>query len=137
MTAEQNPRRLRLRPHSILCAQFLELETPDQGEALRTLAHQIREQLRSGTDTLIEVVEDIDDMCQACSLFKDGRCQNPQGNENESRKWDFAVLRDLGMSYGDKLTAGAFWTLIHEKAPLPLCRTRCQFRSHCKVFSLR
>jgi len=137
MTANPGPVELRLRPHHIMCEPFMVLETFDRGEAFNTLANRIREALESQADTLIEVVEGTDDLCQKCPLCKNGRCQSPDGDEDAVRKWDAIVLKGMAISYGDRLTAGHLSALIKQKAPLPLCLTKCRWRDNCRGMSSR
>ena len=133
MAARQGSEELRLRPHHIMCEPFLALETFDRGEAFNTLATRIKEALESQADTLIEVIEGVDDLCQTCPLCRDGRCQSPDGDENAVRKWDAIVLRGMEISYGDRLTAGHLSALIKQKVPLPLCLTKCRWKNACRV----
>jgi hypothetical protein len=137
MTAGQEPVELRLRPHHIMCEPFMVLETFDRGDAFNALATRIKEALESQADTLIEVIEGTDDLCKECPLCKDARCQSPDGDETAVRKWDAIVLRGLGISYGDKLTAGRLMALIRQKLPLPLCLTKCRWKNACRVMLSR
>jgi hypothetical protein len=120
-----------------MCEPFLALETFDRGEAFNALANHIRESLESQADTLIEVIEGVDDLCQACPLCQNGRCQSPDGDENAVRKWDAIVLRGMAISYGDRLTAGHLSVVIRQKVPLALCLTKCRWRNNCRVMSSR
>ena len=135
MTSNQHPAELRLRPHHIMCEPFLVLETFNRGEAFNILANRIKESLESQADTLIEVIEGVDDLCQACPLCRDARCQSPDGDENAVRKWDAIVLKGMAISYGDRLTARHLLALIKQKAPLPLCLTKCRWRNNCRMMS--
>jgi hypothetical protein len=137
MTVKPSAADLRLRPHHIMCEPFMVLETFDRGEAFNTLATRIKEALESQADTLIEVIEGTDDLCQTCPLCRDARCQSPDGDETSVRKWDAIVLRGLGISYGDRLTAAHLMTLIKQKVPLPLCLTKCRWKNACRVTSSR
>ena len=137
MTASQEPAELRLRPHHIMCEPFLALETFDRGEAFNALATRIKEALESQADTLIEIIQGTDDLCQTCPLCRDARCQSPDGDETSVRKWDAIVLRGLAVSYGDRLTAAHLMTLIKQKVPLPLCLTKCRWKDACRVMSPR
>jgi len=137
VTASQGLVELRLRPHHIMCEPFMVLETFDRGEAFNTLATRIKEALESQADTLIEVHEGTDDLCQFCPLCRDARCQSPDGDETAVRKWDAIVLRGLEISYGDRLTASHFMALIKQKLPLPLCLTKCRWKSVCHVMLSR
>ena len=113
------------------------LETFDRGEAFNALATQIKEALESQADTLIEVIEGPDDLCQECPLCRDARCQSPDGDETSVRKWDAIVLKGLAISYGDRLTAGHLMALIKQKVPLPLCLTKCRWKNACHVMLSR
>ncbi|MDM8000383.1 MAG: DUF1284 domain-containing protein [Dehalococcoidia bacterium] len=137
MTASQRPVELRLRPHHIMCEPFMVLETFDRGEAFNALAARIKEALESESDTLIEVIEGTDELCQTCPLCRDGRCQSPEGDETAVRKWDAIVLQGLGISYGDRLSAGDLMRLIKRKLPLKLCLTKCRWKNACRVMLSR
>ena len=137
MTSKPGPEELRLRPHHIMCEPFMVLETFDRGEAFNTLATRIKEALESQADTVIEVTEGTDDLCQTCPMCRDARCQSPDGDETAVRKWDAIVLRGLEISYGDRLTAGHLMALIRQKLPLPLCLTKCRWRPVCRVMLSR
>lgn len=136
MDKNQKPERLRLRPHHVFCERFSPWSVPERGGLFVESEHRIRETLRSGTDTLVEVIEGVDRLCQACPLCRDDGCQSPEGNEDAVRKWDGFILKDLGIAYGDRMTAQGLRMLIDEKAPLPFCRTRCRLRDGCNVFHL-
>ncbi len=84
--------------------------------------------------TPVEVIEGVDVLCKVCPLCQNERCQSPQGNEDEVRKWDADILRGLEISYGDSITADRFRTLIGKKAPFIFCHTRCKWREGCSVF---
>ena len=133
MAVEHRPGELRLRPHHIMCEQFLSIAAFDRGEAFNTMAHRIKDALRLETDTSIEMIEGVDDLCQTCPLCQRGLCQSPQGDETQVRRWDAVVVKGLGISYGDRMTAGGFSALIRQKVPLSLCLTRCRWKSECRV----
>jgi len=137
MAIDQRPAELRLRPHHIMCEPFMVLETFERGEAFNSLAKHIKESLESESDTLIEVIEGTDDLCQECPLCRDARCQSPDGDETSVRKWDAIVLRGLEISYRDRLTAGHLMALIKQKVPLQLCLTKCRWKNACRVMMSR
>ena len=127
---------IRLRPHNIFCVRFTAPSTPERGEEFNQVEHKLRETLQSGTNSLIEVIEGTDDLCQICPLYQNARCQSPEGDEDEVRKLDFIILKGLGISYGDKMSVKEFRTLMDEKAPLAFCQTRCRLKEGCGVFQL-
>ena len=135
MTENESVQRLRLRPHHLFCEAFSPWNLPERGEVFNEVENNVREVLKSGIDTCIEVVEGIDDLCNVCPLCQSGRCQSPQGNEDQVRKWDAIILKGLGISYGDETTAQRIRLLIGGKSPLAFCYTRCKAKSVCKVFS--
>ncbi len=127
---------IRLRPHNILCVRFAALSLPERGEKFNQVEHELRETLQSGTNLLIEVIEGTDDLCQVCPLCQDARCQSPEGDEDEVRKFDAIILKGLGISYGDKMTVEELRALMDEKAPLAFCQTRCRLKEGCGVVQL-
>ncbi|MEW6614907.1 MAG: DUF1284 domain-containing protein [Thermodesulfobacteriota bacterium] len=124
----------RWRPHHIYCEPFMAGSFPDRGERFDRIGNKIRETMQSGTDTIIEIIEGVDELCQTCPLCNNNRCQSPNGDEDAVRKWDTIVLKGLGVSYGEKRTAREFRSLIKQKAPLDFCRTRCPWKDACTVF---
>jgi hypothetical protein len=118
-----------------MCEPFLVPEAFQRGEAFNTLAKRIKESLESQADTLIEVIEGTDDLCQECPLCRDSRCQSPDGDETAVRRWDAIVLKGMEISYGDRLTAKHLSALIKQKVPLPLCLTKCRWKNACRVMS--
>jgi len=87
-------------------------------------------------DTIIEIMEGVDELCQVCPDFSDDRCCSPLGDEEEVRKWDAVILNNLGVLYGDKMTVRELRSLIEQKAPLQFCRERCSWKERCSVFDL-
>ena len=133
MDSKALPDGMRLRPHHIMCEPFLMVEVFDRGEAFDSVANHIKRSLESRSDTPIEVIEGPDDLCRECPLCRDTRCQSPDGDETAVRKWDAIVLKGLGISYGDRLTAGQLMALIEEKVPIPLCLGKCRWKSACRI----
>lgn len=83
-------------------------------------------------NSLITVAEGVDELCRQCLYCVDGRCNSPQGNEDEVRKWDAILLKELGLSLGSCLTSGEWQGLIKQKIPFKLCQ-RCQWKQVCSV----
>jgi hypothetical protein len=133
MTSGQGAADLRLRPHHIMCQPYMILETFDRGETFNSLAKHIKEVLESQEETLIEVTQGVDDLCQECPLCRDGGCRSADGDETEVRKWDAIIKRELGISHGDRLTAGYLRRLTRQKVPLKLCLTKCRWKNACRV----
>ena len=136
MTDDQDIELLRLRPHHMFCEGFLGAEFPERGEEFGKIEHTIRETLTSGVETVLEVMEGPDLLCQSCPLCRDGRCQSPGGNEEEVRKWDAKILKGLGIAYRERKTVQEFRALIMQKAPLVFCQTKCPWRESCRVFDI-
>jgi len=133
MVANQSGRISKWRPHHIHCEPFFAINFPDRGENFIQIEHKIKETMRTGTDTLIEVIEGVDELCQACPLCQDNRCHSPNGDENAVRKWDAVILKGLGISYGQKMSAQKFRLLIKEKAPMAFCINKCRWRDNCTL----
>ena len=122
------------RPHHIFCLPHFMANFPERGKTFNQTELRIKETIRSGSDTIIEVIEGVDELCQTCSFCQDDGCQSPNGNEDAVRKWDKIILNGLGISYGERRTAKEFRNLIDKKAPLTFCRTRCPWKDQCSVF---
>ena len=134
---QNSPDGIRLRPHHAFCEAFSPWSIPERGEAFNSLEQQIRQELKSGSDTLIEVISGVDDLCQKCQFCQDGRCQSPEGDEDKVRRWDDIVLKGMEISYGARLTARELSRLTGQKAPLTFCRTRCKMRNGCSSLSVK
>jgi len=114
----------------------LKVVIPDRGEEFERLSQKRRDTIEKEDDVLVEMIEGIDELCQVCPDCRDGRCQNPRGDEEAVRKWDGIILRGLEINYGETRTSKDWRMLINEKAPLNFCKTRCPYRSSCTVFHL-
>ena len=122
------------RPHHLFCVPHFTTIFPERGKTFNQRELTIKETIRSGTDTIIEVIEGVDELCQACSFCQDDGCRSPNGNEDAVRKWDKIILKGLDIFYGERKTAKEFRVLIDKKAPLEFCRTRCSWKDQCAVF---
>ncbi len=127
---------VRLRPHHLFCNRFLLVDNLVRGEDFARAVHELQALTQSESDVVVIVAEGPDQLCSACPDYKNGRCENPMGNEEEVRKWDARIRQGLGVSSGDRITVRALLELIEEKAPLDFCRDRCPWRAFCKVFSV-
>jgi hypothetical protein len=134
MTFGKNIEILRLRPHHILCDRFLPLNNLNRGEEFNQAMHAIRERTTSESNSIITIVEGPDQLCEACPVCKNNRCESPYGNEEEVRKWDSKIIKGLEISYGKKISVREIHTLINKKTPLEFCLTRCPWKTVCNVF---
>ena len=64
------------------------------------------------------VIEGVDELCQVCPLCVDERCSSPLGNEDEVRKWDAILLKELVLPFGSCLTSSEWRALIEQKTRL-------------------
>ena len=126
-------KKVRFRPHHIFCERFLKVEVPNRGEEFEQVSQKVRDIIERQEDVIVEIIESIDELCQACPDCRDGRCQNPRGNEEAVKKWDDIILKGLEINYGEARTSKDWRILIHQKAPLNFCKSRCPFRSSCTV----
>ena len=138
MSSNQYKKELKLRPHHAFCMQFLRIDdfpTHVQGSAAQTNLDKITATLKSSPDTLITLVKGMDDICCVCPFYLDDRCQYPLGNEEETRKWDAIVLKELCLSYDANITVEQLHALTTEKSPLTFCRTKCPYSKICNMFN--
>lgn len=126
----------RLRPHHVFCKTFLTLDFPERSGEYKRVSLAIKELIESNSDAMIEIIQGVDELCRSCSDCRVDRCESPNGNEDEVRKWDAIILKGLGVSYGEKLTIQELSEIIGRKAPLDFCRTRCPWKANCTVFNL-
>lgn len=124
----------RLRAHHIYCVPFLRLDAPERGAKYREIKGRIRQAMREEQQGTIEIIEGVDELCLACPLGALGRCESPNGNEEEVRKWDALVLKGLGLSPGSVVSVQRLRELARDKPTIPLCR-RCRWRGSCERVS--
>jgi hypothetical protein len=134
MTSDEKQETLRLRPHHIFCGRFLPLENLIRGEEFASAMKKIKELTQLESDLIITVTEGPDQLCKSCPEYRNGRCESPIGSEEAVRRWDSRILKGLGISYGQEITARALLALINDKAPLDFCQTRCPWKAFCGVF---
>lgn len=126
--------KVKYRPHHLFCERFLNVEIPDRGEEFEQVSRKIKETLERQDDIGVEVIEGIDELCKVCPDCDGEHCKNPKGDEEAVRKWDGIILRGLGVNFGETMMSKEWRILIHQKAPLAFCETRCPFRLSCTVF---
>lgn len=133
MAPGKDQEKLRLRPHHILCNQFLPLDNLNRGQEFDLVLERMRALTRSESDLIVIVTEGPDQVCDACPDYRDGRCESKNGDEEAVRKWDSKIVRGLGISFGAEMTVSALLALIREKAPLDFCESRCPWKAFCQV----
>jgi len=132
LNTDNDSEAIRLRAHHICCIPFWDTVFPERGEEFLRVEENIKEMIRSGSDAPVTVVEGVDNLCRECPLCSDDRCQSPRGNEDEVRKWDALLLREMELPFDTCLTAGEWRVLIAQKVPYQLCR-RCQWQTECQA----
>lgn len=123
---------LQLRAHHICCMRFVKVTFEERGPEFRRVMDKIKDTFVSQPESLVMAIEGGDELCQVCFLYTDGRCSSPSGDENEVRKMDAIVLKELDLSCGDCLTAGQWQARIEQKTPLKLCQ-RCPWKEACSI----
>ena len=83
---------VKLRPHHLLCGFLLPSELTDRGPGFFRALADLRELVESGEDTVVEVVQGVDDLCPFCPDCGDGRCESVFGDESKVRRWDARIL---------------------------------------------
>ena len=132
MNSNNSCRFLRLRAHHICCLPFARWEFEERGSAYDRVRNMIISILHSQPESEVMVVEGVDELCRHCPLCIDARCASPKGNEDEVRKWDAILLKELDLPFGTCLTSGEWRALIKRKTPFNLCQ-RCQWQQLCSV----
>lgn len=126
---------LRLRPHHICCLPFFTRDfSEERGEDYLRIRNRIKYVLNSEPNSVVMVMEGVDEQCQECPLRQGDRCESPNGNEEKVRKWDAILMGELGVSYGEAFKVSEWRSLIAGKTPFKICR-KCAWRESCTIGS--
>ena len=123
---------LKLRAHHICCSPVLTSDVSDRGEKFLQVKDKIRHTLRSELDSTLMVIEGVDELCKECPLCEGDRCGSPLGGEEQVRRWDAVLLKELGLSFGKVFKVRELQSLLKERSPFRLCH-RCRWRENCSV----
>lgn len=134
MTLNKNSGKLSLRPHHAFCIRFLDLDQLIRGQEFARAISKIKEFTQCHRDLTITIIEGPDQLCKSCPHCINNKCENPFGNEEAVRKWDWKILQELGITYEKDITARELLRLITDKAPLQFCKSRCPWKTICGVF---
>ena len=121
MAAQDIPR---LRGHHLICLFFFQGEGYDEPFVSNLL--DVMRSLDEAGQCL--VAEGADDVCGSCPwLAPDGRCQEPNGGEDEIRRIDTLALALLGATPGEYLSRRALREVVMSPAVAkPWLRDACQ-----------
>jgi hypothetical protein len=125
---------LKLRAHHICCSPYLSRRS-ERGSGFPKIRSKIEKALSSEPDSIIMVIEGVDELCKACPLCKEDLCESPDGNEEKVRKWDSILLNELGISFNTAMKVSEWQSLTEEKWPFQICQ-KCKWRLTCRVSSL-
>ncbi len=123
-----NETTLLLRAHHICCMRFARWSLEKRGAEYAGRCESVRNALGS-QNRMIQVVEGVDYICDLCPELKEHEC-GAEGGEISVRKWDSALLRYLGISFGTVMSAMEWRALIAARTPFSLCQ-RCLYRERC------
>lgn len=123
---------MRLRAHHICCIRFWGAVDEERGSAFHQVDSKIKDTLLSLPEAEVTVIEGVDELCRVCPLCVDDRCSSPLGNEDEVRKWDATLLKELELPFGSCLPSAQWQALIDQKTPFKLCQ-KCQWKQICSV----
>jgi hypothetical protein len=122
-----------MRAHHLYCGRYIPRYFAEQrGPVYTKVEADMINAINPGGPQDVELVLGTDMLCPSCPECKNNRCGHPGGNEDEVRKWDAIVCRELGWKYGTVRTGGEWWDTAEKKRPLDFCR-RCGLLKDCGI----
>jgi hypothetical protein len=122
--------KMKLRAHHIYCLPFLRVDLSERGKEYIQGEDKVKQTMRRSVTQPVTLIHGVDELCEVCPLCQDSRCQSKLGDEEEVRKWDAKIMKELGVTDGATLTAVEWRKLIGEKFPLTFCN-RCKAKDFC------
>jgi hypothetical protein len=123
----------RMRAHHLYCGRYIPRYFAQQrGETYKRVESEMIDAISPGNSQPVELVLGTDMLCPVCPECRNNRCEHPRGNEEEVRKWDAIICKEMGWKYGTVLTGGQWWDLAEKKRPLDFCR-RCNLLKDCSL----
>lgn len=125
----------RVRGHHLLCLPSSNVEFPERGQLFHETYINIRDALRTGLDSTIQVVQGPDDLCGVCPISSPEGCRSEQGGEPLVRKWDNMVLGGLGIEPGAEMPVEEYRAILSRNSPVGFCY-RCKVGINCEMRAL-
>jgi hypothetical protein len=116
----------------MFCLPFIKVNLYERGEECVRVADEIKQTMRQGVSRPITLICGVDVLCDVCPMCRDSRCQSELGDEEEVRKWDHIIMRELGVTDNTTLTAVEWRKMFQEKIPLTFCG-RCKAKDYCEA----
>jgi hypothetical protein len=76
----------KFRPHHIVCERFIKVQFPERGAEFQQAEQRLKGIIQADDETLVEVIEGVDELCRACPNCRGDLCESPQGNEESTKK---------------------------------------------------
>jgi uncharacterized protein len=128
---------IKIRAHHILCLQGFQGYGYSQ-DFVRNLA-EINAHLESHPSCSLQVVAEVDLICQKCPHQEGGNCHKTVNSNPLMKHMDLMVLKKMGLEEGQKITAQKMYSRLIEvfkskKDRQEICR-ECYWKDKCSWFS--
>jgi uncharacterized protein len=99
---------------------------------------ETRKALEKGPEFSVKVVESCDDICSACSYFREKECRKGKLSAGRTREIDRKILKMLGLKKGQVISSSLAIPLVKEKLGIfpklvKVC-VRCGWREVCTYY---